>query len=359
MKKEFDDLNEIKLKIKSSLRTLELEPDASPDEIKTAFKKLAKIYHPDVAAPKDAWRFQQITGAYSLLKNLNFLENLDLDNLKLEDLENNNFNESAASRDDKADASEEQDEASASAKAKSNFKDDEAKAKARNKNFELKLDKILTRCEDEINNYINKSEEISKRKLEERQQELKDNIIFRLNSQLKEVRNIAIKRTGNLINRDDVRQTLINLILNHDLDSETSRLIEMLPMNDDTRERIASSVCEKSENFSSTLIIKLLDLRNLNNLNLELIERYILCASPENLSLILRYWPKNKILSETALNNLLRSDDANILVPVLSSIKQNFPQEALKHNKRILELSAHESPAVRAWCRMLLPKQDL
>ena len=50
-------------------------------------------------------------------------------------------------------------------------------------------------------------------------QELKDNIIFRLNSQLKEVRNIAIKRTGNLINRDDVRQTLINLILNHDLDS--------------------------------------------------------------------------------------------------------------------------------------------
>ena len=350
MKKEFDDLNEIKLKIKSSLRTLELEPDASPDEIKTAFKKLAKIYHPDVAAPKDAWRFQQITGAYSLLKNLNFIENLDLDNLNLEDLENfnnfNNFNNSEVSRDDKADLSEEQDGTKA-----------EREAQARNKNFELKLDKILTRCEDEINNYINKSERISKRA----EQELKDNIIFRLNSQLKEVRDIAIKRTGNLINREDVRQTLINLILNHDLDSETSRLIEMLPMNDDTRERIASSVCEKSENFSSTLIIKLLDLRNLNNLNLnlELIERYILCASPENLSLILRYWPKNKILSETALNNLLRSDNANILVPVLSSIKQNFPQEALKHNKRILELSSHESPAVRAWCRMLLPKQDL
>lgn len=347
MKKEFDDLNEIKLKIKSSLRTLELEPDASPDEIKTAFKKLAKIYHPDVAAPKDAWRFQQITGAYSLLKNLNFLENLDLDNLNLEDLENfNNFNDSEVSRDDKADLSEEQDDTKA-----------KREAQARNKNFELKIDKILTRCEDEINNYINKSERISKRA----EQELKDNIIFRLNSQLREVRNIAIKRTGNLINREDVRQTLINLILNHDLDSETSRLIEMLPMNDDTRERIASSVCEKSENFSSTLIIKLLDLRNLNNLNLnlELIERYILCASPENLSLILRYWPKNKILSETALNNLLRSDNANILVPVLSSIKQNFPQEALKHNKRILELSSHESPAVRAWCRMLLPKQDL
>ena len=137
-----------------------------------------------------------------------------------------------------------------------------------------------------------------------------------------------------------------------------SRLIEALPMDADTRERIASSVCEKSAAFPSSLIIKLLDLRNINNLNLNfnLIERYILCASPENLALILRYWPKNKILSDTTLNNLLRSSDANILVPLLSLMKQNFPQEASKHAKRISELKDHSSPAVRAWARML--KQD-
>ena len=128
-------------------------------------------------------------------------------------------------------------------------------------------------------------------------------------------------------------------------------------MDNDTRERIASSVCEKSAAFPSSLIIKLLDLRNLNNLNLNLnlnlIERYILCASPENLALILRYWPKDKILSDTTLNNLLRGDDANILVPLLSLMKQNFPQEASKHAKRISELKEHSSPAVRAWARML------
>ena len=347
------EINEIKFKIKSSLKTLGLEADASPDEIRAAFRELARIYHPDVAAPKDAWRFQQITGAYSLLKNLNFLENLDIDNLTPEALENfqdiKNFKDFKS---DNANANEAED------KDNKNDRDDEAEdaaEQARAKNFAAKIDAVLTRYENEINNFIaNQNQEAEQAQT----QELKDNIIFRLNSQSSAVRNIAIKRIGSLINRDDVRQTLINLILNHGIDSESSRLIEALPMDADTRERIASSVCEKSAAFPSSLIIKLLDLRNLNNfnLNLNLIERYILCASPENLALILRYWPKDKILSDTTLNNLLRSDDANILVPLLSLMKQNFPQEASKHAKRISELKDHSSPAVRAWARML--KQD-
>ena len=341
------ELNEIKFKIKSSLKTLGLDADASPDEIRAAFRELARIYHPDVAAPKDAWRFQQITGAYSLLKNLNFLENLDLNNLQPEDLENlknlKDFKDFKNFKADNANANEVENE-------NANANKDEEQTRA--KNFAAKIDSILTRYENEIENFIaNQNQEAEQAQV----QELKDNIIFRLNSQSSAVRNIAIKRIGSLINRDDVRQTLINLILNHGIDTESSRLIEALPMDADTRERIASSVCEKSAAFPSSLIIKLLDLRNLNNLNLNLnlIERYILCASPENLALILRYWPKDKILSDTTLNNLLRSSDANILVPLLSVMKQNFPQEAAKHQKRISELKEHSSPAVRAWARML------
>ncbi|MBR1417570.1 MAG: hypothetical protein IJ576_01240, partial [Synergistaceae bacterium] len=285
---------------------------------------------------------------YSLLKNLNFLENLDVDNLTAEDLEN--FQDIKNFKDFKAENANTNE---AEAKDNKKVEDEDAAEQARAKNFAAKIDAILTRYENEIENFIaNQNQEAEQAQV----QELKDNIIFRLNSQSSAVRNIAIKRIGSLINRDDVRQTLINLILNHGIDSESSRFIEALPMDNDTRERIASSVCEKSAAFPSSLIIKLLDLRNLNNFNFNLIERYILCASPENLALILRYWPKDKILSDTTLNNLLRSDDANILVPLLSVIKQNFPQEASKHAKRISELKDHSSPAVRAWARML--KQD-
>lgn len=50
--------------------TLGLEPTAAQDEIKRAFKKLARKFHPDVSTEKDAQaRFQEVSEAYEILKN--------------------------------------------------------------------------------------------------------------------------------------------------------------------------------------------------------------------------------------------------------------------------------------------------
>jgi len=50
--------------------TLGLEPTATQEEIKRAFKKLARKYHPDVSTEKDAQaRFQGVSEAYEILKN--------------------------------------------------------------------------------------------------------------------------------------------------------------------------------------------------------------------------------------------------------------------------------------------------
>jgi curved DNA-binding protein len=49
---------------------LGLKPTATQDEIKRAFKKLARKFHPDVSAEKDAQaRFQEVSEAYEILKN--------------------------------------------------------------------------------------------------------------------------------------------------------------------------------------------------------------------------------------------------------------------------------------------------
>ncbi|MFT4718972.1 MAG: curved DNA-binding protein [Candidatus Azotimanducaceae bacterium] len=49
---------------------LGLEPTATQDEIKRAFKKLARKFHPDVSTEKDAQaRFQEVSEAYEILKN--------------------------------------------------------------------------------------------------------------------------------------------------------------------------------------------------------------------------------------------------------------------------------------------------
>ncbi len=44
---------------------LNVEPDASQEEVRTAFRQLAKTYHPDVSSDPDATvRFQEINDAY-------------------------------------------------------------------------------------------------------------------------------------------------------------------------------------------------------------------------------------------------------------------------------------------------------
>jgi len=51
-----------------SFRTLGLSPDASWDDVKSAFRRLALACHPDVAGPASARRFQEITQAYMTLR---------------------------------------------------------------------------------------------------------------------------------------------------------------------------------------------------------------------------------------------------------------------------------------------------
>ena len=53
-----------------SLRVLGLAPGATAADVRSAFRRLARTCHPDVAGRQGAFRFQQITGAYTFLKGL-------------------------------------------------------------------------------------------------------------------------------------------------------------------------------------------------------------------------------------------------------------------------------------------------
>lgn len=52
----------------ANFKTLGLQSDASWDEVKSAFRRLARTYHPDVAGPEGARKFAEITEAYMTLK---------------------------------------------------------------------------------------------------------------------------------------------------------------------------------------------------------------------------------------------------------------------------------------------------
>jgi hypothetical protein len=56
--------------LKDYYRTLHVEPHSSPRAIKTAYRRLSKIYHPDAAPKRDSNReMQDINEAYEVLSN--------------------------------------------------------------------------------------------------------------------------------------------------------------------------------------------------------------------------------------------------------------------------------------------------
>ncbi|MEX0962855.1 MAG: DnaJ C-terminal domain-containing protein [Pseudohongiellaceae bacterium] len=58
------------MEFKDYYKILDIDPEASDKEIKTAYRKLARKYHPDVSAHKDAGnKFKEIAEAYEVLKN--------------------------------------------------------------------------------------------------------------------------------------------------------------------------------------------------------------------------------------------------------------------------------------------------
>ncbi|MDR1376579.1 MAG: DnaJ domain-containing protein, partial [Synergistaceae bacterium] len=60
----------VSFEVTHSLRVLGLPPDATASEVRSAFRRLARTCHPDIAGKQGARKFEQITGAYTFLKNL-------------------------------------------------------------------------------------------------------------------------------------------------------------------------------------------------------------------------------------------------------------------------------------------------
>lgn len=68
----------IAVDFKDYYNILGIEPDASPEDIKRTYKKLARKYHPDVSDDPDAQsKFQEVSEAYEVLRNKEKREEYD------------------------------------------------------------------------------------------------------------------------------------------------------------------------------------------------------------------------------------------------------------------------------------------
>ena len=288
-----------------------LEIGATPDDIHSAFRKLARELHPDITGQKNNFRFQQVTGAYTLLKNLP-PEELEALSQSISE------HEKARIR-----------------KAEQKRREDTLKAER-----SAKIDGILTKYEADFKDYYanRKSGDDTEMRA----------IILRMKSTRPKVVNAALKHSAPFANRVEFRKALTEILKRGEIDSTTADIAGSLPFDDTTRKLIALDASGNAGNFPAGLIISLI------GNDADAMESMLLHASPENIAVILRRWPSGKSMNDSIIRTLLASDDMRVLVPLLGAIRTNFPKSAKNHAKRLRELENHSAAAVRAWARKLL-----
>lgn len=295
----------------AGLRTLGLNAGATLDDIHSAFRKLARELHPDVTGQKSNYRFQQVTGAYTLLKNIAPEELAALtQNLSAHE----KFMAERAEQKRKADAEREE--------------------------LSAKIDDILTKYEAEFKEYINNHSGADNSDMKA--------IILRMKSGKPKVINAALKHSASFANRVEFRKALTEILKRPEIDRTTADIAGTLPFDDTTRKLIALDTAANAKNFPAGLIISLI------GSDANVMESMLLHVLPDNAAVILRRWPAGKIMNSGVIRKLLASDDARILVPLLGAIRTHFPKSALQHRKRLSELENHPSAAVRAWAKKLL-----
>ena len=289
--------------ILSNLKTLGLKAGATPEDIHASFRKLARELHPDVTGSRSGFRFKQITSAYTALKNITPEELMQLA-------------EDAESRRDIYD-----------------YYTTEKKRRA----DEEKIDSLISKYEEELKSFhVERSggADLDMAAL-----------AFRLKSKNPKVINAALKHAGNLVNRVEFRKVFTEVLNRKEIDEGIGDIISSLPFEDTARRLIALDVANNSGNFPTGLIIALI------GSDADVMESFLLHVKPDDVAVILRRWPSGKVMNSNILRKLLDSNDARILVPVLSVMKANFPSLATEHKKRLSQLENHDVAAVRAWAK--------
>lgn len=156
-----------------------------------------------------------------------------------------------------------------------------------------------------------------------------------------------LKHSAHLANKTEFRKALTELLMRPDIDEACAEIIASFPFDDVTRKLIAMDILSNAHNLPSGLLIAFA------GNNTDVIEGMLLHIRPEDYAALLRRWPAGKTMNSGIMRKLLESDDARILVPLLALIKSNFPHSASMCRKRLSELEAHPTAAVRAWARKL------
>jgi hypothetical protein len=337
----------------ADFKTLGLPSDASWDEVKSAFRRLARMYHPDVAGPDGARKFAEITEAYMTLK-----ESISKGSPK-SGVTAPGAPRRAAHSVRVADRREKR-ESIFKKFWRMLFSRKEHVAAVDGESFDYDLPparvrflgSIISRAESEMLALLSRRSEVKSRNRTEA-------ILRRLKSRHPGVVMLALRSMSQRDATDEVRRAVIEYFTKFAPAAEVLEsllsLFSSSPKAVDLSRALAGHACV----FSPSDAMLILRWFKRHAISRECYAAFLVHPSDTVTASALSAWPQGLSLPDSVdLLSLLKKEDESVLVPLLRLMKKERVHSWLV--PAIIKLATdHKSPAVRVWASTIVRDQNL
>ncbi|MDR1650328.1 MAG: J domain-containing protein [Synergistaceae bacterium] len=326
----------------AEFRVLGLSPDASWEDVKRAFRRMARLYHPDVAGPSGARRFSEITEAYMTLKELISPGAAGAPRSAADEPgSGTGRRESIFARFWRKLFSRER-------RKYENFCRDDVMPPARMR-F---IGEVISRAESEMYGILSKREEFTAKSRT-------DAIIRRLKSKHPAVVLLALRQISIYSVKDDTALALIDHFKRNVPSSEVLERVLEVFTNSPRREEFARVVLGHLQRLSEADALTVLNRFKRWKLPPVYIQPFLSSKSSSVVASALASWPADcGVCGGTELAGLLRNDEETVLVPLLRLLrKEKLPQWTGGRLEKLMR--EHPSPAVRVWASAIVRDQNL
>ena len=331
----------VSLEILDCFEILGISPGAHPGEIRSAFRRLALSFHPAVAGPLEAGRFEAIAAAYAVLKTASPGE-------VAEALKKRKQSPGTAPQKERGGSPfrwrrKKQDSSASSAKRK----EEEGSGRVR----ELLLERALVEAELSVARLLERA----------RAGESAGNasrIVRRLLGAHPGVRLLALGALGRKAPEGEVFAALLEMVRLWPVDEDVLEHLVLLDYSPDRRRKMAEALAARAGSLAERPALAFLRWMSPLPDRADLLGKVLSHQSSRVLAAALSLWPGGALPDDLALIRLLKRDEEGVLVPLLRILKsRGAPPWA---GPRLAALSEkHPSAAVRVWARSIVRAENL
>ena len=340
-------------KINSSYHLLGLKPGADARQIRSAFRRLARTYHPDIAGAFHTKKYEQISNAYLLLKNLTPEElSLYKTGTKPKETRAKNTKESLFDRWRRS-CAEKEAKREADLRAKREM-EEEAK-EAHERAISGRIDSILDKCEREIKSVL-------KRKQSENLNREISDIIIRLEASRYEVRLMAARNLSKYANTPLIQGALLSMLSKYPMTGEMLGLIDNLQWPREFMQRIVEIVSDNVRYIKEQEILPFIKkIIFMTADNKSIISKLMEHPSLKITEFLMARWTFQALPDENVLKRIFADvKNEKLIISTLNMLKKQdksvFPSWL---TQKIGELLTHDNVSIRLWARAISSNENM